>query len=312
MIDLVEIVVGKNRFLVLQKVAEIIGGINDNFERYDFSTKNPNFDFFNVLEAIQTVSLFNQDRLIFLHIEEDKDMKLIDVNELIAVIENPGDVKVIIAMEKRIPQSQKLGKFIKKHAKMHELKVKDGFNKQRYLSKALFDKQMKMTPHAQSEFLERIGEDYARMDSELEKLSLLDKEIELHDIENMITQDINDHIFTISNALLNKDRNEAFRIYHSLLAQKNDPLNLGPLIASSLRSIYQVETLYYKGYTQQQIGERLQMSDKQVWVILNRQMGKVQNILEHLNHLSEIDQKSKLGEVDRFIAFELFMLNIMH
>lgn len=312
MIDLVEIVVGKNRFLVLQKVAEIIGGIKGNFERYDFSTKSPNFDFYNVLEAIQTISLFNQDRLVFLHIEEDKDMKLIDVNELITVIENPGDEKVIIAMEKRIPQSHKLGKIIKKHAKLHELKVKDGFNKQRYLNKTLFDKQMKMTPQAQSEFLERIGEDYARMDSELEKLSLLDKEIELRDIEHMITQDINDHIFTISNALLNKDRNEAFRIYHSLLVQKNDPLNLGPLIATSLRSIYQVETLYYKGYTQQQIADRLQMSDKQVWVILNRQMGKVQNILEHLNHLSEIDQKSKLGEVDRFIAFEMFMLNIMH
>ncbi len=308
---LVEIVVGINRFVVMQKVEEIVKGFKTDFERYDFSTKHPDFNFSNVIEAVLTISLFDKPRLVFLNIEEEKDMKFIDEASLIEILEHPGDVKVVIAMKKRIPQTQKLGKVIKKYANQHIIVQKDAFNTERYLSRALFDMKLQMTPEAKTVFLEKIDEDYARMDSELEKLSLLNKEITASDVKAMITQDISRDVFALSNALVAKNHQKAFRIYHSLLVQKNDPLNLGPMVASSLRGVYQVQTLYHLGYTQTQIASKLSMSDRQVWMIMNNQMGKVKQVLALLNTLSTIDQKAKLGEIDRFVAFEMFMLEMM-
>ena len=167
-----------------------------------------------------------------------------------------------------------------------------------------------MTPNAQKVFLDRIGEDYSRMENELEKLALLETLIDEDLVEKMITQDISRDIFALGNALLDKNASEAFRIYHSLLTQRNDPLNLAPLVAASLRTIYQVETLVRRGYSQDMIIDTLKISKGQYWVVSNRQVGKVNNVLSILNTLSDLDQNSKLGNIDRFVAFELFMIEM--
>ena len=121
------------------------------------------------------------------------------------------------------------------------------------------------------------------MESELEKLGLLDKRIEKDDVDTMITQDIDRLVFDLSNALLDKNKEAAFRIYHSLLHQKNDPLGLAPIVSSSLRSIYQIETLVNLGYSNSQIEDMLKMSENQVRFLRSRRLGKVSNILYYLN-----------------------------
>ncbi|HZJ86793.1 MAG TPA: DNA polymerase III subunit delta, partial [Erysipelothrix sp.] len=187
----------------------------------------------------------------------------------------------------------------------------NAFDAPKSLQEGLNRYQVNMTRGAQKLFLERIGEDYSRLQNELEKLSLLDTQIDEHLINQMITRDISRDIFALGNALLNKEHNTAFQIYHSLLEQRNDPLNLAPLVASSLRTIYQVETLNRLGYSQSAIMDSLKISKGQYWVVMNRQVGKVKNILPLLNDLSNLDQKAKLGEIDRFVAFEMFMLDMM-
>lgn len=311
MIRLIDVVVGKNRFIVLEKVNSIIKQKGMNFERYDFSTKDPDFHFLHVVEAISTISLFDNPRVVFLYVEDEKEMKRIDTDSLSEIIQNLTGVDLVIALTKRIPQTQKLGKIFKKHANMHIILEKDGFNKENYLRRLLKEKNISMSKEAGNLFVERIGEDYARMESELEKLGLLDKRIEKDDVDTMITQDIDRLVFDLSNALLDKNKEAAFRIYHSLLQQKNDPLGLAPIVSSSLRSIYQIETLVNLGYSNSQIEDMLKMSENQVRFLRSRRLGKVSNILYYLNKLSEMDQKTKLGEVDRFVAFELLMLEIM-
>lgn len=305
---MVEVIYGKDLFLVNEVKENLMGKLD--YEVYEFETSNPDFHFDHFLEAVQTVSLFGNPRFVFLNVTDDKK---IDKLALIELLKSDLDVKVVLAFEKRIPLKDKLGKAIKDYAEVHLITTtkEKAFNKSQYLDNLLKSKQIKMTPVAKNMFLQRIGEDLSRMNSELDKLALLDREIDLDDVEEGIAQDLQRDVFALANALLDKKHDEAFRIYHSLLTQKNDPLNLGPLVASSLRTIYQVETLRDLGYGESETMDLLGISKGQYWVVVNRQIGKVFNIGRYLSKLSEIDQKAKLGLIDRFVAFELFMLEIM-
>lgn len=311
---MIHVIYGKDRFLVLEKRNEIISkfkSIHTDIEQFDFYASDAEFNFGKVAEAVQTVSLFDVPRVVFFFVEDEKHINQIDTDTLQTLVSNPTDVELILAFPKKLTQFKKLHASLRKHAKEHAITKANGFNAPSSLQEGLSRYNVKMTAAAQRLFLERIGEDYGRLASELKKLSLLEMTIDENIIDNMINRDISRDIFSLGNALLDKDRKKAFEIYHSLLEQKNDPLNLAPLVASNLRSIYQVETLYRRGYSEKAILDSLSMSKGQYWVIVNRQMGKVKDILPILNALANLDQKAKLGEIDRFVAFELFMLEVM-
>lgn len=311
---MVQVIYGKDRFLVLEKRNEIIEEIKKetpDIELFEFYASDAEFNFGKVAEAVQTVSLFEATRVVFFYVEEEKGVPQIDVDTLQSLVSSASSVDLILAFPKKLTQFKKLHASLKKHAKEHVITKTSGFNAPSALKQGLKKYQISMTPPAQNLFLERIGEDYARLNSELEKLSLLEVIIDEDVIDKMINRDLSRDIFSLGNALLDKDRDKAFEIYHSLLEQKNDPLNLAPLVASTLRGIYQVEALHRRGYSEKAILDSLQMSKGQYWVILNRQVGKVKDILPMLNALAELDQKAKLGEIDRFVAFELFMIEVM-
>ncbi len=311
---MIQIIYGQDRFLVLEKRKALIDAIKkekQDVETFYFYASDHEFNFGQVIEAIETVSLFGAPRVVFFYVEQEKDLHLVDIERLEKIVSSRLDVDLILAFPKKLTKFKKLHSALKKHAKEHVITKSSGYNTSGALQSGLKHYNIKMTSSAKQLFIERIGEDYGRLKTELEKLSLLETEITDSMIDQMVTRDISRDIFALGNALLDKQRDKAFEIYHSLLEQKNDPLNLAPLVASTLRSIYQVETLNRKGYSEKAILESLSISKGQYWVIMNRQVGKVRNILQYLNDLANLDQKAKLGEIDRFVAFELVMLDIM-
>lgn len=307
------VIYGKERFLVLDKYKEILEAYrkeNAEVETFEFYSSDSDFDFGYVLEAYNTVSLFQTPKSVFFYLEDEKDFNKLDQNALIEMLSNNANDLLVIAFPKKQTKEKKLHAALKKHATEHSLTISKSYNANERFSHYLHKYQVNMTPNAQKVFLDRIGEDYSRMENELEKLALLETLIDEDLVEKMITQDISRDIFALGNALLDKNASEAFRIYHSLLTQRNDPLNLAPLVAASLRTIYQVETLVRRGYSQDMIIDTLKISKGQYWVVSNRQVGKVNNVLSILNTLSDLDQNSKLGNIDRFVAFELFMIEM--
>lgn len=52
------------------------------------------------------------------------------------------------------------------------------------------------------------------------------------------------------------------------------------------------------------------MSIGQVKYVMRSQRRNPQDVLSLLNDLAEIDQKAKLGLIDRHLSFELFMLRL--
>ena len=308
---MIHVIYGDNRFLGLEKVEEIMGGFED-FERSDFMSSHADFDFGRVFEAASTVSMFHEFRLILVHIETEKDINKVDVSLLESILKLPKVVVILWLpkkLEKKHALSKVLGKGVQEHLLVKEKEAQGSLIKR--LDALISDRKLGISSEAKRLLISNLGDDYMRLETEVDKLSLLGKRIEVADVEALISLDITKDVFALGNALIARDAQLAFKIYHDLLMQKQEPLSLLPLIASSLRSIYQVETLKGLGFSDEAVCSQLRMSSGQLWYIKKNQVGRVSNVIELLNTLASIDQGVKLGEMDAYIAFEVFMIALM-
>ena len=156
----------------------------------------------------------------------------------------------------------------------------------------------------------RSGHDLQALSNEVEKLSLYSNHITLSDVDLLVARPIEEDVFSITKALLNKDTSKCLSIYNDLI-KSEEPVKLIALIASSLRSIYQVKFLDRKGYNDDEIASMLSFKSKYRLKYL-RQDGKqydINDLLYLMNELSHLDINIKTGKVqDRYKALELFLI----
>lgn len=311
---MVDVIFGTDRFQVQKEIDRIQDKAKKdfgNFERLSFASSDPDFNLQDVYESVMTMSLFGERKFIVFLIESEKDAGKLDENILLELIQlDQFDINLVIWMAKKPLAKTKLKKLIDKHARVSDLKKVDLQGVSNVVNQQLREMGLRMEPSALSLFLKRINGDLLRANTELEKLSVLDGVISLEHIDTLVNESFDDAQFALSNALMDKNLKEAFAVYHRLLESKMDPLALLGMIASSLRGVYQVMILTSEGYNHQTIADLSGMSIGQVKYVVRSQRRNPQDVLRLLNDLADIDQKAKLGLIDRHLSFELFMLKL--
>lgn len=311
---MVDVIFGTDRFQVQKEIDRIQDKAKKdfgNFERLSFASSDPDFNLQDVYESVMTMSLFGERKFIVFLIESEKDAGKLDENILLELIQlDQFDINLVIWMAKKPLAKTKLKKLIDKHARVSDLKKVDLQGVSNVVNQQLREMGLRMDPNALSLFLKRINGDLLRANTELEKLSVLDGVISLEHIDTLVNESFDDAQFALSNALMDKNLKEAFAVYHRLLESKMDPLALLGMIASSLRGVYQVMILTSEGYNHQTIADLSGMSIGQVKYVVRSQRRNPQDVLRLLNNLADIDQKAKLGLIDRHLSFELFMLKL--
>lgn len=310
---MLDVIVGKEPSLVKAKVDNIVKEYENQYGAFDvsfFDTRDKGFTFDQLLERVMTVSMFGDKKAIVLSTHDDmvKDFEA-SLGELMAQV--MFDVSLIITFEKKPLVKSVIGKAIAKHARVHQIKDPDIGQLSLLMKNEVERLNIDISQPAMVELLARIGHDVARLYEELNKLSLVGERIEREHVCVLVSKNIDEDIFAISNALLEKNIGKAFEVYQNLLAQKVDPLALLGLVGSSLRKIYQVSALYEVGMSNKGIAERLSLSEKQVYFLVKNQMRPSFGLLTLLDQLARIDQDVKQGKIDRFVAFELFMIQAM-
>ena len=79
----------------------------------------------------------------------------------------------------------------------------------------------------------------------------------LQAFDKLVNKPLDENIFDLTNAILSKDRQKIFSIYHDLMILNEEPIKLIVSIANQMRLHYQVKLLDRKGYTDQEIGKIL-------------------------------------------------------
>ena len=314
---MVEVIFSNDKLLAQEKIADVKKQIEKDygvFELFEFSTQAQNFRLDSVEEALYTISMFHERKLVVLMIESDKDAGKLDESKLSSLLSiDDFNVNFLVWFAKKPLAKTKIKKTIDKHAKIHDIKAMDDRTFQTRVQNLAIEYNVKFSQNAFNLFVSRLDKNFQSADSYLSMFASLEKIIGPVDVDSLVSKSVfstnlSADVFALPNALLQKDLNLSFEIYHQLLKQKSDPLALLGLVGSSLRNIFQISALTRKGYPKQQVADILNMSTGQVNFLSRGMLRDPQAVLSLLNELGRIDQEVKMGKLDRFVAFELFLL----
>ena len=150
--------------------------------------------------------------------------------------------------------------------------------------------------------------------NELEKIFLYyerPQTILLEDVKNIVSRTISDNNFKFVEAVVSKNRKHALRLLEDLYTLKVDTIQLFVLLAREYRLLFSLSSFMRRGYSKNQLKNELCLQDWQIEKLSrNGSLYYEDDIKEYLKKLAFIDYKIKSGEMDRFSAMKLFLLEI--
>ncbi len=281
-----------------------------NIMRYDL-LENKSED---ILEDMQTISFFFEQKVIVI-----KNIQILDKEDdeifkkWIAYFEKPNpDVYVIIEMLEALPKTSRIQELLMKYAfieKINDMKkdeypvfVKNMFKKFNYV----------ISDEAVNSLLERTNYDFLLLSQEAEKLMLFSydsKEISEKEVILLVSRNLEENIFELTNALLSKDQAKTIEIFYDLVARNEDPLRILNFIVSKIRELIHTKLLIDKGYRQDEIADHFNIRSGRAYYLLKNAQKADFNILEdHLKKLSKLDYEIKSGKIDKKLGLELYLL----
>lgn len=308
---------GTNYFLIKREIEKI--KLENNIESIDINNYNlENTILDNILDDALTLSLFSQKKMIIVDnsyiFTSSVRKKGLDhnIDLLNKYIENPNPdtILIFVVNEEKIDDRKKIVKLIKINGNVIEFnEVK---NIDTFIKNELND--YKMDAVTINSFVNRVGDNLAIITSEIEKLKLYkndDKIITKDDVFNVCSEQIDVDMNELTNSIVSKNISKSLKIYNELIKQGEEPLQIIIRLANQFRIIYQSKELTKKGYSNKDIADILGIHPYRVKKALEISYKfPSKELLSILKKLSRIDEGIKMGNMDKNIALEQFILEI--
>lgn len=308
---------GTNYFLIKREIEKI--KLENNIESIDVNNYNlENTILDNILDDALTLSLFSQKKMIIVDnsyiFTSSVRKKGLDhnIDLLNKYIENPNPdtILIFVVNEEKIDDRKKIVKLIKINGNViefNEVKNIDAF-----IKNELND--YKMDAITINSFVNRVGDNLAIITSEIEKLKLYkndDKIITKDDVFDVCSEQIDVDMNELTNSIVSKNISKSLKIYNELIKQGEEPLQIIIRLANQFRIIYQSKELTKKGYSNKDIADILGIHPYRVKKALEISYKfPSKELLSILKKLSRIDEGIKMGNMDKNIALEQFILEI--
>lgn len=305
------VITSEDDFLIRKNIEKIKSKLV-GFEEVNYDLKEDSIE--RVIEDLDTLNFLVKGKIIvarnayFLTSEKPKNVILQNVEILEKYIKNPNPDNVLILTCKKMDERKSIVKSLKKYANIEEAEL----DIYKLISENLENYQM--DKETQRFLVDRVLNNYERVLNELEKLKLYkydSKIITKDDIEMVVTKTIDDNIFSLIDAIVNKDKKNAFMIYEDMLLHNEEPIKILILLANKIRLLYQVKVLSKTIYSDDEIGRIIGSHPYPVKLargIIHKFNEK--DLLKYLHELSNIDINIKTGKTYQNIGLEQFILTL--
>lgn len=273
----------------------------------------------DIIEDALTPPFFSEYKMIvlknpvFLTTQKQKEVSEEDIQLFLDYLshDNPMTVFVIFHDQKNFDERKKVVKQLRKLARFFEIDKLDSHQMFKTVHKSIVSRGCTIDDDALELLLSRVSSNLMKVSQEVNKLCLYDQHITKEVVEHLVSQPLEDNVFDLTKAILNKETVKCIRIYKDLKMNNEEPIKLIVLIANSLRLLYQVKLLDRKGYNDREIASMLSLNPFRLKYI--RQDGKdydIQELLKKIDELSQLDVAIKTGKVDRYKGLELFLMKV--
>lgn len=307
---------GKDTYRSRKKLREIIeeckkaclAGKQANSNWLDFvriDTGNPEINILDELRrAINAVSMFSDKKLIILE-------NIFPVSEWIQKeileffkkrnLEKNKNITIVFWAEEAKPESALL-KFLKSKAESQEFNYLKGFQLKNWIKDYVYKHKGKIENLAVDKLVEYIGSDLWRMSNEIIKLLNYSQTIKVKDVELLIKPEIDLNIFEMVDALGQKNKSKALKLFNQHLKKGEDESYLFSMFIYLIRNLLKV-----KSGPSAKLDMHPFVIKKTIQQARNFSFEDLKKIYQKL---LEIDLDIKTGKTDYRTALEMFIMSL--
>lgn len=229
-------------------------------------------------------------------------------------IDHPSEETCFIlqAPYQSLDERKALTKVIKEHATVEVCNPLESHNTRSWVNRQLGQHGITIDSDALEELLKRVETNTEVLVNETTKLILYAEElgnIDLSIVTRVVTKNVEDNVYEITNQLLVNNRSKALEIYNDLIMHSEDPLRILGILVNKYREILHTKTLLEKNATKQDISDYFNATPGRTYYIMkNAQTVAKEQVVDYLKALEKIDYQIKTGQIDKKIALELFIL----
>lgn len=249
----------------------------------------------------------------FLTTQKQKDVCEEDIKILLDYLEhdNPFTIFVIYHDVKNFDERKKIVKTLRKICHFYEANKLTSNQLFKTVRESIIARGCRIDDDALNLFLSRMSNDLLSISKEVDKLCLYTSHINIEAINKLVSKQIEENVFELTSAYLNKDLEKAFKIYKDLMIKNEEPIKLIVLIGNSLRLLYQVRLLDRKGYNDNEIANMLSINQFRLkYIRADGNDFELNELLVKIDQLSKLDVAIKTGIIDKYKGLELFILKM--
>lgn len=302
---------GEEQYLLNHKIKEIEKdlGINDMNKIVYNATKH---DAQTIISDCNTLPFFSDNKLVI--VEQCKFLSAtpneFDTDALIAYLKEPlASTTLILVLEGKKDERKKVVKEIKKLCKDFVFSALNEFDRNNFVTQQIKKRNIQIDRQALSAFYQRCGFDLNRIMQELAKLETYQDAVTVEVVEQLITKPVEDNVFLLSQAIIEQNVKRCFTYVNDFKKVNVEVIALIAMLATQFRFLSQVKTLSNMRMGKQEIARELGAHpyrvEKTLEQVYRRDLGQIQKIL---NELATLDQRIKMGLVDKNLGFETFLI----
>lgn len=310
---------GPDSYIIKSKTNQIINkiGVDEfNITVYDADETN----IINALNDAQTIPFMSLKKIIiikncyFLTNEKIKKEIKHDINALSRYLDNPVEETVLIltAPYAKLDERKAITKAVKNKANVIKCEPMKQVDLSSWMRRQLGKNNIKIERPALEEFIKRVEHNTEVAVTEMRKLILYASDMDFVDIDTIkkvITKNVEDNVYEITNNILDNKQSKALEIYNDLIQHSEDPLRILGILVNKYREILHVKLLLKDGKDQAAIAKYYRCSSGRAYYMLkNAKSVNMSTVKKHLRKLEDIDYKIKTGQIDKKIGLELFIL----
>lgn len=209
-----------------------------------------------IIDLAETMPFFAERRVILI---ENSGFLKNACPELAEYVPEIPESTCIILVESEVDKRGKLYKAVKSAGRVVEFKRQDERTLARWVLGTLKKEGKNITEETMHVFLGRTGSDMENIERELEKLlcyTLGRDVITTKDVETVCTEQTENRIFDMVQAITEKDQRKALDLYADLLSMKEPPMRILFLITRQFNQLLQLKSLSGQGLDKSELAKK--------------------------------------------------------
>ena len=303
---MVYLIYGDKDFLIEKEMKNIAKDFEDiNISKYDLENTNIK----DIIDDCETISMFADKKLVICENASIFSSSTKTSIELENYLNNPNSLTTLVFLlnNDKIDKRKKTTKLIKEKGVIKEFITNE--NPNTFIRKNLKD--YKIDTSTIDLLIDRVGDNILTLNNEILKIKLYkeDNIITKEDILKLTSKAAYDDIFKLIDYIINNNKDKALETLNEMLKNGEEVIKIIIVLAGQIRLLYQVKTLYMKGFSEKSIAETLKVHPYRVKLaVQNSKKYSSESLINNLKALADIDYGIKSGKLNKDLALEMYIL----